>query len=100
VWRTGVGIDRHGNMMFVAAEGQTVISIAKILQHIGAVRAMEFDINAEWHTLITYSHEHGLLPKLVEPQPQQSPERYLEPDDRDFLAVYRPVPGPVSVPFK
>ena len=32
VWRTGVGIDRHGNLMFVAAEGQTVISIAKLLR--------------------------------------------------------------------
>ena len=96
VWRTGVGIDRRGNLIFVAAEGQTVISIAKILQHIGAVRAMEFDINPDWHTLITYTHQSGLVPTLVEPQPNQSPDRYLVPDDRDFFAVYRRLPGPVT----
>jgi Phosphodiester glycosidase len=100
VWRTGVGIDRHGNLIFVAAEGQTVISIAKLLRHIGAVRAMEFDINPDWHTLITYTHDHGLVPKMVEPQPNQSADRYLVPDDRDFFAVYRRLPGPITVPLK
>jgi len=100
VWRTGVGIDRRGNLFFVAANDQTVITLAKILQHVGAVRAMEFDINPEWHTLIAYTHDHGLVPKLVEPQGQQSAQRYLVPDDRDFFAVYRRLPGAVTVPFK
>ncbi len=100
VWRTGVGIDRHGNLLFVAAEGQTVISIAKLLKHIGAVRAMEFDINPDWHTLITYTHRRGLMPRMVEPQPNQSASRYLVPDDRDFFAVYQRLPGPVVVPLR
>jgi hypothetical protein len=43
------------DLIYVAADGQTVITLAKILQHVGAVRAMEFDINPEWHTLITYT---------------------------------------------
>jgi hypothetical protein len=99
--RTGVGIDDRGNLLFVVTTDQTVITLAKIFQHIGAVRAMEFDINYEWHTLITYTHgPRGLVPKLIEPQPQQSPTRYLVPDNRDFFAVYRPLPGPVTVPFK
>ncbi len=100
VWRTGVGIDRRGNLIFVAADGQTVISIAKTLRHAGAVRAMELDINPDWHTLITYTHHHGLVPRLVEPQPNQSPDRYLSPDDRDFFAVYKRLPGPVTDPLK
>jgi hypothetical protein len=101
VWRTGVGIDRRGNLIFVVADGQTVISLAQILQHVGAVRAMEFDINPEWHTLITYNRQHGrLVPTMVEPQPMQSADRYLVPDNRDFFAVYRRVPGPVTVPFR
>ncbi len=100
VWRTGAGIDRRGNLMFVAAEGQTVISIAKILQHIGAVRAMELDINPDWHTLITYTHHNGFSPKMVEPQPNQSPDRYLASDDRDFFAVYKRLPGPITDPLK
>jgi hypothetical protein len=101
VWRSAVGIDRHGNIIYVAADGQTVITIAQILQHVGAVRAMEFDINPDWHTLITYTHgAHGLVPTMVGPNPNQPPTRYLVPDDRDFFTVYTPEPGPVSVPFK
>ena len=100
VWRTAVGIDPRGNLIFVAADAQTVISLAKIMQHVGAVRAMQFDINPYWHTLITYTHHHGLVPTMVEPQPNHSAARYLVPDDRDFFAVYRRVPGPVTVPFR
>ncbi len=100
VWRTGAGVDREGNLIFVAAEGQTVISIAKTLRHAGAVRAMELDINPDWHTLITYRHDPGLVPKMVEPQPNQPADRYLVPDDRDFFAVYKRLPGPVTVPLK
>ncbi|MGZ4684990.1 phosphodiester glycosidase family protein [Oryzihumus sp.] len=100
VWRTGVGIDARGNLIYVAAPGQTVITLARILQHVGAVRAMEFDINPEWHTFITYSHLRGLDPTGVGPNPMQSDHRYLVPDDRDFFAVYQRSPGPVTVPFK
>jgi len=100
VWRTGVGIDRRGNLIFVAAEGQTVISIAKALRHAGAVRAMELDINPDWHTLITYTHHSRLVPRMVEPQPNQSPDRYLVPDDRDFFAVYKRLPGPITDPLE
>ena len=67
VWRTGVGIDRRGNLIFAAADDQTVITLARILQRAGAVRAMQFDINADWHTLITYTHHHGLVPRQVGP---------------------------------
>ena len=55
VWRTGAGIDRHGNLIYAAADYQTVVTLAKILQRAGAVRAMELDINPEWPTLITYT---------------------------------------------
>ena len=100
VWRTGAGIDRHGNLIYAAADYQTVVSLAKILQRAGAVRAMQLDINPEWPTLITYSHRGGLNPVRVVPNYQQPATRYLVPDDRDFFAVYRRVPGPVSVPFR
>jgi hypothetical protein len=98
--RTAVGIDAHGNAMFVVVSDATVISLAQVLQHIGAVRGMEYDINPEWHTMITYSHRGGLGATMVEPQNQQSADRYLTPDDRDFMAVYEKAPGPVTVPFK
>jgi len=100
VWRTGAGIDRHGNLIYAAADYQTVATLAKILQRAGAVRAMELDINPEWPTLITYAHRGGLDPTKVVPNYQQPATRYLVPDDRDFFAVYQRLPGPITVPLK
>jgi hypothetical protein len=100
VWRTGVGIDSHGNLIYAAADFQTVITLARILQRAGAVEAMQFDINPEWPSLITYSHRGGLGPVKVVPNYQQTATRYLVPDDRDFFAVYIRRPGPITVPFK
>jgi hypothetical protein len=100
VWRTGLGIDRRGNLIYAAADYQTVTTLARILRRAGAVRAMELDINPEWPTLITYRHRHRLLPTKVVPNYQQPSTRYLVPDDRDFFAVYRRLPGPVSVPLR
>jgi hypothetical protein len=100
VWRTGIGIDRRGNLIYAAADYQTVTTLAEILKRAGAVRAMQLDINPEWPTLNTYKHRHGLLPTMVVPNYQQAPTRYLVPDDRDFFAVYRRLPGPIAVPLK
>jgi Phosphodiester glycosidase len=100
VWRTGVGIDRRGNLIYAAADGQTVESLARLLEHAGAVTAMQFDINPEWPSLIAYRHLHGLVPDKIVPNRQQAATRYLVPDDRDFFAVYRRLEGPpLSVPF-
>ena len=100
VWRTGAGIDRHGNLIYAAADYQTVETLARILKRAGAVRAMQLDINPEWPTLITYTHHGSLDPVRVVPNYQQPPTRYLVPDDRDFFAVYRRLPGAVTVPFR
>jgi hypothetical protein len=89
VWRSGVGIDRRGNLLYLAAKDQTAASLADALIHAGAVRGMELDINAEWPSLITYgSGGVGNATKVV-PNVQQPTNRYLVPDDRDFFAIYR-----------
>ena len=99
VWRTGAGIDSAGNLIYAAANGQTVGSLARLLQQAGAIKAMQLDINPEWPTLITYRHQPGLVPDKIVPNWQQSATRYLVPDDRDFFAVYTPLVLPVTVPF-
>ena len=89
VWRSAVGIDRRGNLIYAAANSQTAASIAAIMTHAGAVRAIELDINPEWPTLITYGHGGTGNPTKVVPNVQQPENRYLVPDDRDFFAIYR-----------
>ena len=88
VWRSGVGIDRYGNLIYAAANIQTVASLAEILKRAGAVRAMELDINTYWPSFITY-HRPGAIgaANLLESMDRSS-QRYLTPDDRDFFAVY------------
>jgi hypothetical protein len=88
VWRSGIGVDRHGNLIYAAADYQTVGSLAAILIHAGAVRAMELDINSYWTSFNAYAHPGARQPfKLLE-EMERPAERYLTPDDRDFFAVY------------
>ena len=102
VWRSGIGIDRHGNLIYASANDQTAATIADILIHAGAVRAIELDINAEWPSLITYGAGGVANATKVVPNYQQSVHRYLVPDDRDFFAIYRrtKAAGLRSVPFR
>lgn len=101
VWRSGLGIDRHGNLIYAAADLQTVKTLAALLIHAGAVRAIELDINPEWPSFITYSSPGGRDPIKLVPNYQQPATRYLSPDDRDFFAVYTRVAGATrSVPFR
>jgi hypothetical protein len=83
VWRSGIGIDAGGNLLYGAADNQTAASLAAILARAGAVRAMELDINYEWVTFNLEDPPAKLLPGMSRPV-----TRYLTPDDRDFFAVY------------
>jgi hypothetical protein len=93
VWRSAVGVDRHGNLIYAAGNYETVAGLAHVLLRAGAVRAMQLDINADWVTFNAYArpgtrNAFKLLPDMTRPT-----DRYLSPDDRDFFAVYRPAGG-------
>jgi hypothetical protein len=88
VWRSGIGVDRHGNLIYAAGEDQTVGSLAATLAHAGAVRAMELDINSYWVSFISYGAPDAISPLNLLPGMERSATRYLAPDDRDFFAVY------------
>ena len=88
VWRSAVGVDRHGNLIYAAANDQTVASLAAIMIRAGAVRAMELDINTYWTSFITYRSPGAHDPANLLADMDRAPTRYLTPDDRDFFAVY------------
>jgi len=88
VWRSAVGIDRHGNLVYAAANDQSVASLAAIMMRAGAVRAMELDINTYWPSFITYRDPGAGDPANLLADMDRPPTRYLTPDDRDFFAVY------------
>jgi hypothetical protein len=88
VWRSGVGVDATGHLIYAAANNQTVRSLAQILIHAGAIRAMELDINSYWDSFITYNQPGADSPSNLLPDMTRSPYRYLTADDRDFFAIY------------
>jgi hypothetical protein len=88
VWRSGIGVDSHGNLIYAAGGDQTAQSLADTLVHAGAVRAMELDINSYWVSFISYGAPGAESPSNLLPGMERPATRYLEPDDRDFFAVY------------
>jgi len=88
VWRSGIGVDADGNLIYAAADDQTAQSLAQILQRAGAMRAMELDINYEWTTFNFYGTFGAGEPAKLLPDMNRPATRYLTPDDRDFFAVY------------
>ncbi len=88
VWRSGLGIDSHGNLIYAAANYQTVGSLAEILKRAGAVRALELDINEDWTSFIAYRRPGAVEPSNLLPEMFRPSTRYLTPDERDFFAVY------------
>jgi len=90
-WRSGLGIARDGALLYVAGDGLTLMTLAEALRLAGAERAMELDIHDVWSTFNVFqpaSRARGktqaikLLPTMPRPA-----ERYLTPDDRDFVAA-------------
>jgi len=89
VWRSGVGIDAHGNLVYAAGPGLNVATLAEILRRAGCVRAMELDINSYWTSFTVYTsttpgsiQASNLLTSMV-----RSPTRYLTDGTRDFIEI-------------
>jgi len=88
VWRTALGIDAQGNLIYAAAPDQTSASLASLMVSLHAVRAMELDINPEWPIFVTYGGPGALGATLFVPNPNQIPSRFLYPSTKDFFAVF------------
>ena len=87
-WRSGLGTDRSGNLIYVAGDQLTLAGLADAMTAAGVQRGMELDIHPKTVTFNVIRPSHTgldatkLLPAMVKPA-----DRYLVPDRRDFLAV-------------
>lgn len=88
-WRSGVGVDANGGVIYVVGEGIDLPTLADLLVRAGAVRGMEFDIHPKFVTFNLYSPTNGAIngAKLL-PHIERPADRYLSPDERDFVAWF------------
>jgi hypothetical protein len=96
-WRSGLGTDRNGNLVYVAGDQLSLAELADAMVAAGVRRGMELDIHPKTVTFTTFAPAAGqpfglaatkLLPAMVQPA-----TRYLVPDHRDFVAVTVRAPG-------
>jgi hypothetical protein len=90
VWRSGVGVDAQGNLIYAAGNGLSVKSLAQVLAAAGAVRAMELDINSSWVDFMTY--DGGAMGTPVVPAKllrgmQPAADKYFHLSSRDFIVL-------------
>ncbi|GAA1854712.1 phosphodiester glycosidase family protein [Pseudonocardia ailaonensis] len=88
-WRSGVGTDAAGNLVYVGGDQLTLRTLADALSAAGAVTAMELDIHGGMVDLFSYAHPAGGPPAgtLLLPTMPGPADRYLVPDQRDFFAI-------------
>lgn len=88
-WRSGLGTDARGNLIYVAGRGLTLGSLAAAMQQAGIREGMELDIHAAMVSFdLEYPQSNGqisskrLLDSMTSP-----PDRYLVDDQRDYFSV-------------
>lgn len=88
-WRSGLGIDRAGNLLYVAGANLNLTTLAHALVQAGAMRGMQLDIHNEMVTFLAYPDgaAHTLIGVKLLPNMPGSRDRYLVPDQRDFFEV-------------
>ncbi len=89
VWRSGIGITKSGDLVYVIGDTLSAHSLAQILLNAGAVRAMQLDINQLWPSYYWYTpNAKGTLVSHKVLDFARPADRYFTPNSRDFYAVY------------
>jgi hypothetical protein len=101
VWRSGIGVTPKGALVYAAGPGLSIESLADVLKHAGAVRAMELDINSTWVSFVSFKPAMGTGPSVANgskllPLMSGDAGRYLGASTRDFFAVLARAGAPVT----
>jgi Phosphodiester glycosidase len=93
VWRSGVGVDANGALIYAGGNTLSLRSLAKTLQAAGAVRAMALDVGTDGVSAYTYVNRNDdpaaqVIGKRLGRDMARDGDRYLEPGERDFVAFF------------
>ena len=88
-WRSGLGTDAKGNLIYVAGQGLTLATLAAAMHQAGIQEGMELDIHAAMVSFnIEYPAALGTVTSKRLLDSMSSPtDRYLVADQRDFFYV-------------
>ena len=92
-WRSGIGTDRYGNLIYVGGPNLLPGDLAHLLLVAGAVQGMELDINPQWVTYSTYqtaprqSNAQALTGQNLIGGMYYGPDRFISYSERDFFAL-------------
>ncbi|NMO53728.1 hypothetical protein HH310_21395 [Actinoplanes sp. TBRC 11911] len=86
-WRSGLGVDVHGNLIYVAGDHMNLAMLATAMADAGVRRGMQLDIHSGMASFASWRPDTAGAPaptKLLPAMPR-SAHRYLVPDQRDFV---------------
>jgi hypothetical protein len=88
-WRSGIGTDARGNLIYIAGQGLTLATLATAMQHAGIREGMELDIHSY---MVSFNIEQPTAKRAITSRrllgSMNSPaDRYLHDDQRDFFYV-------------
>ena len=88
-WRSGIGLSANKKFLYyVAGPGLTVPTLANALKTIGAVDAMQLDINPYWVHFVSVRHlKDQLKADPLLPEMHDNPDRYFYNYSRDYFYV-------------
>ncbi|MBU2668001.1 phosphodiester glycosidase family protein [Actinoplanes bogorensis] len=85
-WRSGLGVDAHGNLIYVAGNHMNLTALATAMADAGVVRGMQLDIHTGMASFSSWKPVGGTsTPTKLLPEMTRAADRYLVPDQRDFL---------------
>jgi hypothetical protein len=86
-WRSGVGVDANGNLIYVSGDNLTLKTLAVALADAGVVRGMELDIHSALVSFASWapSPTGKVVPTKLLPGMARPADRYLAADQRDFF---------------
>lgn len=90
-WRSGIGLNAQGNLIFAAGNSLNPQTLAQALQMAGAVNAIQLDINPHWVRFNIFNYrgngQYDSVP-LNQAMPDGSKE-YLHGYQKDFFYLYK-----------
>jgi hypothetical protein len=89
-WRSAIGVDPNGALVYVSGNNLTLAMLADALVEAGAARGMQLDIHTNNVTFNLYQpspQPAGVTAAKLTPDMARPATRYLQPDQRDFIAL-------------